>query len=510
MSILTGRHLFGDQDVADEAGRFWAADPVTGQQLEPFFAEGDVTIVAAAVVLAAAAFDQYRHCALELRAKFLETIAQELQESKAVLLERAGQETGLPAARLEGELGRTVNQLRLFADLVRDGSFRRVRIESAMPDRTPVPKPDLRLSQVALGPVAIFGASNFPLAFSVAGGDTASALAAGCTVVVKGHQAHPGTSELAGQAIRRAVKVCGLPTGVFSLVQGSGHAVGSALVQQPAIKAVAFTGSHVGGRALYDLAVARQEPVPVFAEMGSVNPVFLLPKALAIKTESLATAYVASVNLGVGQFCTNPGLLFALKGPELESFVRAVAAQFDQIAPAPLLHTGLKQGYLQRLEAVTSLSAVSMVTVPQQLHATCYVSPVLLKTDQKTFLREAQLGEEIFGPASIIVECDTIADLHNAARELKGQLTATVHAEPAETAECRQLFAILETKAGRLVLNDFPTGVEVCGAMNHGGPYPATTDSRTTSVGTAAIERFLRPVCYQGFSAALLPEELQD
>ncbi|MFK5925912.1 MAG: aldehyde dehydrogenase (NADP(+)), partial [Desulfuromusa sp.] len=427
------------------------------------------------------------------------------------IIQRANLETGLPLPRLEGELGRTVNQLKMFSHLVKNDNYKWTQIDQALPDRQPLPKPDLRLTQIPIGPVAVFGASNFPLAFSVAGGDTASALAAGCPVIVKGHPAHPGTSELAGRAIQLAVQKTGFPEGIFSLIQGSGHAVGSALVQHPAIKAVAFTGSQAGGRALFDLAARRPEPIPVFAEMGSVNPIFVLPRALQENTKTLASKYAESLTLGVGQFCTNPGLLFAVKGRALDDFLKFVDTALSSTESLPMLHAGIKQNFYAGLENIKLVRGVSSVVVDDSADAgSCFVSPALLLVSAADFLREPSISDEIFGPASVVVECESQEQMLSLAENLSGQLSATVHATAHEEDFCRQLFSLLEKKAGRLILNDFPTGVEVCPSMHHGGPYPATTDSRFSSVGTTAIKRFLRSICYQNFDQNLLPPELYD
>ncbi|MDX2479030.1 MAG: aldehyde dehydrogenase (NADP(+)) [Desulfuromusa sp.] len=509
--LLTGQHLISDSVFVNNKEIFRAVNPATGEPLECEFAEGGSEEVAMAATLAERDFDLFRQTSGRKRCELLEAIANELLVLKDPIIERANLETGLPIPRLEGELGRTVNQLRMFSQLVVDDDYKLLRIDQAIPDRQPFPKPDLRLTQIPLGPIAIFGASNFPLAFSVAGGDTASALASGCPVIVKGHPAHPGTSELAGRAIHLAVKKTGLPAGVFSLIQGSGHDVGTALVKHPQIKAVAFTGSQAGGRALFNLAAARPDPIPVFAEMGSVNPVFCLPQALQENYQLLAGKYAESLTLGVGQFCTNPGLLFAVKGRELNAFVQAVELHLRRIEPLPMLHIGIKQNFNSKLKQLQTLRGVNRVGDHDfSSDEGCFVSPALLSLSAADFLGQPNVSEEIFGPSSIVVECESQDQMLILAKNLPGQLSATVHAASVEENFCRQLFTILEKKAGRLILNDFPTGVEVCSAMNHGGPYPATTDSRFTSVGSAAIGRFLRPVCYQNFYKELLPRELRD
>lgn len=510
---LTGGSIVAShmQECFDEL--FYAVDPTCAEQLSPGFGEATATQTDAAVSAAEADFDAYRKLPLAQRADFLIAIGAELQKLEDDLVARASQETGLPRARLEGELARTVNQLLMFADYIRDGSFLRTRIDPALPERQPLPRPDVRMTQLPLGPVAVFGASNFPLAFSVAGGDTAAALAAGCPVIVKGHPAHPGTCELAGRAIVRAVKTCGVPPGVFSLLQGSGYRLGQQLVQHPLLQAVAFTGSQTGGRALFDLAAARLEPIPVFAEMGSVNPIFILPQALASGGERLAQDYAASVTLGVGQFCTNPGLLFVLNGPELTPFTDALVRLQSETGAGVMLHSGIKRNYLSSLSQLSERSGVtslSRLAGDDELNRDCRATSALLQTSAECFLADPQLAEEVFGPAALMVVCTSFQQMKQCASALKGQLTATVHAAAAEEGMSRELFSILERKAGRLLLNGFPTGVEVCYAMVHGGPYPAATDSRSTSVGIEAMQRFLRPVCWQNFTNSLLPEELQE
>lgn len=491
---------------------FHAVDPQTGASLEPVFhecPERDVDAALAAADHAAAAFRQSDPA---LRALFLETIATEILALGDALLERAHQESGLPLDRLTGERGRTVGQLRLFAEVVREGSWCEARIDTALPERTPLPRPDLRSVLVPLGPVVVFGASNFPLAFSVAGGDTASALAVGCPVVVKGHPAHPGTGEMVAGAIDRAARAVGLPAGVFSFLQGSSHALGRALVQSPKTRAVGFTGSHRGGRALLDAANARHEPIPVFAEMSSLNPVFILPGALRERGTQIAQGLKTSMTMGVGQFCTKPGLVFAAAGEGWDA-VRSELAKAIEGAPcATMLHAGISGAFASAVEAVRSCAGVHLLAHAGQEPGDKPTQgrPVLLEADSKTFAAEPLLREELFGPAGVLVKAADSADLLRLAESLDGQLTATIHATEQDLNGADELLALLERKAGRVLLNGFPTGVEVCHAMQHGGPYPATSDSRFTSVGTAALRRWVRPVCYQNFPAAALPRELQN
>ena len=425
------------------------------------------------------------------------------------LISLCQQETGLPEGRLIGERGRTVNQLKLFAELLREGSWVDARIDTAIPDRTPIPKPDVRQLQIPIGPVGIFGASNFPLAFSVAGGDTASALAAGCSVVVKGHPAHPATSEIVGQAIINAVKKTGMPEGVFSLIQGPSVEVGKAIVRHPLIKAVGFTGSFRGGKALFDEAVSRPEPIPVYAEMGSTNPVFVLPGALAERKEKIAEGLKNAVTLGVGQFCTNPGMVISMDSAERKSFVELSQDLFTATAPATMLTPSIQDAYKQGLNHLQDQPGVETLAAGKSGGATSGQA-YLMEVDASELAKNDSLSKEVFGPSTLMLKAGSTDDLLTTANQLEGHLTATVHGTSEDLEEYRDLLEILERKAGRVIINGFPTGVEVCHSMVHGGPFPATTDPRTTSVGTAAILRFTRPVCYQDFPQALLPPELQD
>jgi NADP-dependent aldehyde dehydrogenase len=415
----------------------------------------------------------------------------------------------LPQARLEGERGRTVGQLRLFAKVVRDGHYLDVALDAALPERAP-PRPDLRLRKIGLGPVVVFGASNFPLAFSVAGGDTASALAAGCPVIVKAHGAHPGTSELVGRAVQAAVAGCGLPEGVFSLLHGDGRTVGQALVAHPAIKAVGFTGSRAGGLALVRAAAERAEPIPVYAEMSSVNPMFLLPGALEEGAARIGAGFVDSLTLGAGQFCTNPGLVIGLDSPALDRFIEAAATALRAKTGATMLTPGIHAAFHDGVAKLAGQAGVSELARGQCGTGACGGQPALFVTDAANFLANPALEDEIFGAASLVVRCTEPAQLRQLAEHLDGQLTATLFVTEADQALARSLLPALERKAGRVLVNGFPTGVEVAHAMVHGGPFPATSDSRSTSVGAGAIDRFLRPVSYQDFPAWLLPAALQD
>jgi NADP-dependent aldehyde dehydrogenase len=509
--VIQGCNFIGSAESREGSAALRASNPAAGEALAPVFAEATGGEVERAASLAEAAFGRYGRSAPAERARFLGAIGEHLVELGDALLERAQAETALPTPRLLSERGRTVGQLGMFAALVEEGSWVDARIDRAQPHRQPLPKPDLRRMLVPLGPVAVFGSSNFPLAFSVAGGDTASALAAGCPVVVKAHPAHPGTSELVARAILDAARATGMPDGVFSMLHGASHEVGLALVGHPAIRAVGFTGSLRGGRALFDAAAQRREPIPVFAEMGSSNPVFLLPGALRERGEAIAKGFAASVTLGCGQFCTNPGLGVATRSPEAEAFQAMLAAELAAAPAGTLVHAGIQQAYERDLAAAAAVEGV-MLAARASHHGpnpATEAQAALLVADAAAFMAEPRLAGEIYGPATLLVRCGTNDELLALARGLRGHLTATIHGSEADLAEHAELVAILRDKVGRLVLNAFPTGVEVCPSMQHGGPYPATTDPRSTSVGTAAILRFARPVAYQGFPDALLPEELR-
>ncbi len=507
---LEGKLLIGQQAVSGQQADIQAVNPATGEKLEPTYAGGSKAEVERACELAEAAYASYRETSLEERAVFLETIASEIEAIGEELTERGVAETGLPEARLQGERGRTCGQLRLFASVVRAGEWLDVRIDPALPDREPMPRADLRQRHIALGPVAVFGASNFPLAFSVAGGDTASALAAGCPVVVKGHSAHPGTSELVGRAIQRAVAKCQLPEGVFSLLFGSGKEIGQALVADPRIQAVGFTGSRGGGTALMATAQARPQPIPVYAEMSSINPVFLLPEALKARGKAIAEGFVGSLNMGAGQFCTNPGLVIAVQGPELDAFVEAAGEAVKGSAAQTMLTPGIHDAYQQGVDRLANHAKVTEAARGQAGDSANPCQAGLFVTQAEAFLSDPALQEEVFGSTSLVIACANVDEMHRVASQVEGQLTVTLHMDDGDLATAKQLLPTLERKAGRILANGWPTGVEVCHAMVHGGPYPATSDSRTTSVGSAAIFRFLRPVCYQALPEGLLPEAIRD
>lgn len=507
---LEGKLLIGQQAVSGQQADIHAVNPATGETLAPAYSGGGQAEVEQACALAEAAFDSYRETSLEARANFLETIAAEIEGIGDELIERAMAETGLPRPRLEGERGRTCGQLRLFASVVRAGEWLDVRIDPALPDREPLPRADLRQRHIGLGPVAVFGASNFPLAFSVAGGDTASALAAGCPVVVKGHSAHPGTSELVGRAIQRAVAKCELPEGVFSLLFGSGRDIGQALVADPRIQAVGFTGSRSGGTALMATAQARPQPIPVYAEMSSINPVFLLPEALKARGKAIAEGFVGSLNMGAGQFCTNPGLVIAVQGPELDAFVAAAGEAVKGSAAQTMLTPGIHDAYQQGVDRLANHAKVTEVARGQAGETANPCQAGLFVTQAEAFLNEPALQEEVFGSTSLVIACVDAQEVAQVAAQLEGQLTITLQMDDGDLEAARKLLPTLERKAGRILANGWPTGVEVSHTMVHGGPYPATSDSRTTSVGSAAIFRFLRPVCYQALPKGLLPEAIRD
>jgi len=507
--VLNGEMFIGSRSVRGTQGEIRGVNPSTGETLEPVYGGATREELEEACQLAWAAFDAYRAVEPEKRAAFLEAAAQNILDIGDELIERAMAESGLPRPRLEGERGRTVGQLRLFAQVVRDGRYLDARIDPAMPDRKPMPRVDLRSRMIPLGPVAVFGASNFPLAFSVAGGDTASALAAGCPVVAKAHPAHPGTSELVGRAIQKAVADSGLPEGVFSLIFDSGYEIGQALVAHPHIKAVGFTGSRRGGIALMKIAQERPEPIPVYAEMSSINPVILFPGALSERADQIGSAFVASLLMGAGQFCTSPGLVLAVECPDLDRFLTAAGGALQEAGAATMLTPGIHQAYEQGVAALGSHNSVR--TVARGKPGQGYQGQAgLFETTAEAFLADHRLGEEVFGSVSLLVRCRTEEELAQVLDGLEGQLTAALHISDADHDDARKLLPVLERKVGRILVNGFGTGVEVAHAMVHGGPFPSTSDGRSTSVGTMAIDRFLRPVSYQDLPDALLPPELRN
>jgi 2,5-dioxopentanoate dehydrogenase len=504
MQVL-GKNLIGFTESSEGTVGIQAINPASGEPIGPLFFKATISELDLAVHKANTAFAIYRKKSGVDKATFLEAIAAEIEALGDILIERYTAESGLPVGRAQGERGRTIGQLRLFAQLLKDGSWVNAIIDTAQPDRQPLPKPDIRAMERPLGPVGIFGASNFPLAFSVAGGDTVSALAAGCPVVFKGHPSHLGTSELAGKAILAAAQKTGMPDGVFSLVFDDTIEIGQALVKHPLIKAIGFTGSLRGGKSLFDAAAARPEPIPVYAEMGSINPVFILPKTLKEKGDTLAQAYLNSVTMGVGQFCTNPGLMIIQKDNAFVEKLESVSAESNG---GVMLNKGIQSVYHKGIEEFEKYAKV--ISFGKKPEGFTSAQSVIFKTDYQTFKDNETLKEEVFGPSSLVVEANSREEIMEVARNLSGHLTATVFGSPEELAEYADLLELLEQKVGRLIINGFPTGVEVTHAMVHGGPYPATTDSRSTSVGTMSITRFTRPVCYQDMPDALLPVELQN
>jgi NADP-dependent aldehyde dehydrogenase len=508
---LQGLSLLGSGVASGRGPAFHAINPADGSRLEPAYRSATTEELNEAARLATQAFPDYSRLSGKAKAAFLRSIAAHIEDVAEALVARAMQETGLPAARLQGETARTCNQLRLFADLVKEGSWVGARIDPALPERKPLPRPDIRSMLRPLGPVAVFAASNFPIAFSIAGGDTASALAAGNPVIVKAHAAHPGTSELVGRAVREAVRQQSLPEGVFSLLFDTSFEIGTALVKHPAIKAVGFTGSRAGGHALMAAAATRPEPIPVFAEMSSVNPVFILPGAMRERGEQIAAGLHASMTLGAGQFCTKPGLVLLAKDDQAKSFARKLGDLVAVPASFTMLTLGIQSAYAKGVvRRSQGGSAQKLAEGPAPVGSGCAAAAVIFQTDAGKFLDDPSLGEELFGPSTLLINYSSREQLLELTRALEGHLTATIHGTEQDLSDFRDLVQMLENKVGRLIFNGFPTGVEVCHAMVHGGPYPATSDSRTTSVGTLAILRFARPVCFQGFPQQALPEELQD
>lgn len=509
---LTANQFVGNSNVAGVDASIHGINPATGESLQPAYTIATDEQIETACQLAQTAFAGFRKTSLEDRAVFLETIAANIMALGDELVERACAETGLPEMRIQGERGRTCGQLQLFANVVRAGNFQGARIDTAMPERAPLPRADLRLRYLPLGPVAVFGASNFPLAFSVAGGDTASAFAAGCPVVVKAHSAHPGTSDLVAQAIQKAVVDCNMPEGTFSMLYGSGNHLGAALVAHPVIKAVGFTGSRAGGLALLNIANNRPEPIPVYAEMASINPVVLMPAALSEKAEALAEGFVGSLTMGAGQFCTNPGLVLAIESEGLDTFVKTASAKIAEQAGITMLTPGIHNAYASGVSQLKAATGVELCAEAPEQSQPNQCRAALFSANASDFLADPEtLGAEVFGASSMVVRCKDEAELIRLVEHMEGQLTATIHSTDADdVASLQSLVEALELRAGRVLFNGFPTGVEVCHAMVHGGPFPSTSNAATTSVGSAAIDRFLRPVCYQDVPAAVLPEAIQD
>lgn len=504
---ITGLSIIGSTRGEATSDTFTAFDPTTGNAIDPSFHSATSDELNRAADLADAARISYANVTAKDRANFLRTIANNIEALGDNLIHRASLETSLPNQRFIGERGRTCAQLRMFADLIEEGSWVDARIDHAIPDRQPIPKPDVRSMLKPIGPVAVFCASNFPLAYSVAGGDTASALAAGCPVIVMGHTAHPGTAELVGLAVMKAAKDCGMPEGTFSLLFSSGYEIGQALVKHPAVKAVGFTGSRKGGRALMDIAAARPEPIAVYTEMSSVNPTFILPSAIKERGDAIAAGLHASVTGGVGQFCTKPGLVFLPH--DADAFISNFNAQIESTPPAPLLTGGIRSAYVSGNQKRASEVDNTVANEDSNLPGFS-VNPSAFETTAIEYLDTPDLNEEIFGPTTLLIRSNNHDELLNIAGSLEGQLTASIHGTDEDLAEYADLIDILETKVGRLIFNGFSTGVEVCPSMVHGGPYPATSDGRSTAVGTRAITRFARLVCYQNFPESALPDELKE
>ncbi|VFB18329.1 aldehyde dehydrogenase (NADP(+)) [Pseudomonas fragi] len=507
MLNLIGHNYIGGKRRASGSIQHKSVDATTGEALPYVFIQATPEEVDAAAVAAAAAYPIYRNLSAARRAEFLDAIANEIDALGDDFVALVTQETALPAGRIQGERGRTSGQMRLFAKVLRRGDFYGARIDQALPDRQPMPRPDIRQYQIGVGPVAVFGASNFPLAFSTAGGDTASALAAGCPVVFKAHSGHMATAECVANAIIRAAEKTGMPQGVFNMIFGSG--VGEALVKHPAIQGVGFTGSLKGGRALCDLAAARPQPIPVFAEMSSVNPVLVLPGALSARGATVAKELAASVVLGSGQFCTNPGLVLGIRSAEFTAFIAQLGESIAAQPTQTMLNAGALKSYAAGVAQLHGHSKIKHLAGGEQSGKQSVAQ--LFSADVSMLLEgDHLLQEEVFGPTTVVVEVADQAELTRALHSMHGQLTATLIAERDDLETFAELLSLLEIKAGRVLLNGYPTGVEVCDAMVHGGPYPATSDARGTSVGSLAINRFLRPVCYQNYPDDFLPEALQN
>ncbi|MGN6416303.1 MAG: aldehyde dehydrogenase (NADP(+)) [Pseudobacter sp.] len=508
--MIKGEQIIGFGYSARGKETFYSFDPAEQRNTEYLFHKATPEEINLAADRAAAAFQVYRKMDGAEKAVFLSALAEAIANSGEELIKVCCRETGLPPARIEGERMRTVNQIKMFATLLREGSWVNARIDTGDPDRTPLPKPDIRSLHIPLGPVVVFGASNFPLAFSVAGGDTISAFAAGCTVVVKAHPAHPATSAIVGELIQTAAKSTGMPDGIFSLLFDDGIESGIQLVKHPLIKAVGFTGSFKAGKALFDIAAGRPEPIPVYAEMGSTNPVFILPGAARERAAEIAAAYAASVTVGVGQFCTNPGLMIHQK--QEDDLLQLLRSAFERTSGGVMLTPRILNSYNAGVQHHLATGGVEQLAVSATIsgNSANQAVPVLMNTSSQVLKNNPALTEEVFGPTGIVVSASSKNEMLNIARDLAGHITATVHGTVEELIEYKELLDLLEQKAGRVVINGFPTGVEVGNAMVHGGPWPSTTDSKTTSVGTAAIYRFTRPVCYQNLPQQLLPPALQD
>ena len=507
---MTGKNYIGNQLVATGTKTYKTFNPELDQENETVFVEATSKEIEEALNLAASAFKEFRTISGVKKAEFLNAIADEILALDDLLIQTFCLESGLPEGRAKGERGRTIGQLRSFANLVAEGSWVEATIDEAQPNREPMPKSDIRKMLIPLGPVVVFGASNFPLAYSTAGGDTAAALASGCPVLVKSHPMHAGTGELVASAIIKAAKKTGMPNGVFSNLNSSGIEVGQQLVSHPKVKVVGFTGSIKGGRALLDLAAKRAEPIPVFAEMGSINPVVILPKALENRYQEIAKTYAGSITLGSGQFCTNPGLLLGIKSESLSNFIAEVSEEIIKINPSCMLHPNIKKGYTINKEKIVSQDKVSVTANYTSSIKNNYAEQAIVTVDGKTFLENPTLHLEVFGPFSMIVQCENASQLEEVIANLEGQLTGTIISDENEISDYQNVISALQNRVGRIIFNGVPTGVEVCESMVHGGPYPACTDSRFTAVGINSIKRWVRPFSYQDWPNELLPKELQN
>ena len=508
--MTTGKNYIGNSLSAKGAITFKTFNPILNIENELTFYEASNDELEEAVNLASIAFKEFRKTTGKQKALFLNTIADEILALDDLLIETYCSETGLPAGRAKGERGRTIGQLRNFANLVAEGSWVEASIDTADPERTPAPKPDLRKMLIPLGPIVVFGASNFPLAYSTAGGDTAAAFAAGCPVIVKSHPMHAGTGELVASAIVKAAMATGMPNGVFSNLNSSGIAVGVDLVKHPKVKAVGFTGSIKGGRALLDLAAKREEPIPVFAEMGSVNPVVILPEALHKNGKNLAKTYAGSITLGTGQFCTNPGLLLGIKSAELTAFIQNLGKEILQIQPSVMLHPTIIGSYEANKDNTIAQSNIEVVAQYNDEVQPNFAQQVITTVEGQTFLDNSTLHQEVFGPFSMVVQCKDSRQLEEIISQLEGQLTGTIIAENDEIVSHSKIIEALQNRVGRIIYNGVPTGVEVSPSMVHGGPYPSSTDSRFSAVGINSIKRWVRPFSFQDWPNSLLPDELKD
>ncbi|WP_411030374.1 aldehyde dehydrogenase (NADP(+)) [Spongiimicrobium sp. 3-5] len=508
--MITGKNYIGNRLSGEGVSSHRTVDPKLNIENPTAFMEATEDEINEAVDLAAIAFQTFKKTSGEQRADFLNAIADEILALEDELIQMFCLESGLPEGRAVGERGRTVFQLRSFAELVSNEEWRNNVIDKAIPDRQPLPKPDIRKTSIPLGPVVVFAASNFPLAFSTAGGDTASALASGCPVIVKSHAMHSGTGELVASAIIKAAERTGMPNGVFSNITGRGRTVGTALVKHPKVKAVGFTGSISGGRALYNLAAQREEPIPVFAEMGSINPVVITPQAIAARSEEIASTYAGSITLGTGQFCTNPGLILTVESEGVEDFVEDLAAKTVAIDPQCMLHPSIKSGFVQNENIVTGQKGVSVVGRLEESIDPNYAPSQINATSGADFLANPKMHTEVFGPFSLVVKSKDEEELIAVINSLEGQLTGTILAEESELENLEGIIDALQNRVGRIIFNGVPTGVEVTGAMTHGGPYPACSDSRFTAVGLGAIKRWVRPFSYQNWPKELLPDALKD